>query len=317
MKHRFYPRIHAGRFYNFEEEQNSVNFIQSAYMFFKFLLKKQRTIFNKQEWISDNKLILPQEKPSIVWIGHATFLIHINGKTILTDPVFDDLSFLFKRINKPGIVFDLLPKIDIVLISHNHWDHLDISCLKKIYKLYKPEILVPMGDKKTLEWHGIKTVKEYMWWERESIAGIEFSFLPAYHWSQRSLFDRNKSLWGSWMISHNSFTIYFAGDTAYSQHFSAIAKEFSSIDIALMPIGPCEPKKWMRLSHATAEEAVQGFMDLKAKHFVPMHWGTFHFGLDEIILPIERLVKEWQMQELSQKENFLHLLKLGEQKIFF
>ena len=316
MKHRIYPRIHAGRFYNFKEEHNPVNFLKSTFMFFKFLFKKQQTVFNKNAWISDAPLILPQEKPTVVWIGHATFLLHINGKTILTDPVFDDLSFLFKRINKPGIQFDTLPPIDIVLISHNHWDHLDISCLKKIYKRYKPQILVPMGDKKTLERHGMRTVTEYMWWDRVTFEGIEFSFLPAYHWSQRSLFDRNKSLWGSWMIQHNNFHIYFAGDTAYSPHFKAISEEFSSIDVALMPIGPCEPKEWMRLSHATAEEAVQGFIDLKARHFIPMHWGTFHFGLDEIMLPIERALKAWDDQKLIEKKSFLHLLKLGEQKMF-
>jgi len=316
MKHRFYPRNSAGRFYNFEEESNSVSFFKSISMFFKFLCKKQETLFQKHEWLSTGEVQWNHAKPTIIWIGHATFLIQINGITILTDPVFSDLSFLFRRINKPGIALDKIPKIDVILISHNHWDHLDISCLKKIYRLHKPLILVPIGDKKTLERHGMSNVKEYMWWERETFCGIEFTFLPAYHWSQRSLFDRNKSLWGSWMVSVDDFNIYFGGDTAYSRHFSAIAQEFPRINVALMPIGPCEPKEWMRLSHVTAEEAVQGFIDLQADQFIPMHWGTFYFGLDEIIAPINRLVKEWEVQQLSLKNKSLHLLKLGEQKIF-
>lgn len=316
MKHRFYPPLHNGRFSNIEEKAHSPTFLMSCYMFLKFYFNRQKRVFHKKSWIATEAPVWNSSKTSVVWIGHATFIIQIGGLTILTDPVFSDISFFCKRITPPGLPLTELPKIDLVLISHNHWDHLDLRTLRILSQKHAPLILVPIGDKKHLENKKIPNVKEYTWWEQENIGGVECSFLPSHHWSQRSLFDKNRSLWGSWMIRSGDTCIYFAGDTAYSSHFSAIAQEFPLITLALMPIGPCEPKEWMRSSHVTAEEAVQGFQDLKARHFIPMHWGTFHFGTDDTIAPLERLSQEWERQQVSQAERTLHLVKLGEQRLF-
>ena len=140
---------------------------------------------------------------------------------------------------------------------------------------------------------------------------VRFTFLPAMHWSARGLFDRNKSLWGSWMIEYGQTKIYFAGDSAYSDHFATIADHFPDISLALMPIAPCEPTPWMRKSHLDAHQAVQAFTELQARHFIPMHWGTFAFGHDHFIGPVDRLNAAWSEQEKNVIECTLHIPPVG------
>jgi len=259
------------------------------------------------------------DAPRITWLGHATFLIQIGGITILTDPIFGNLSFLFPRILPSTMGVENLPHIDVVLISHNHRDHMDTASLLALKQRFeKLQIFVPWGDKAWFDKRGFAHVSEYLWGDRQSVRSqvmpnsvANFTFLPAWHWSQRGLFDKNKSLWGSWMIECNGYHIYFAGDTAYSPHFKAIAHAFPTIDVALMPIGPCEPRPWMRKSHVDAHEACQAFIDLNAHIFIPMHWGTFAFGEDHFGLPIERLKEAWHARsELGAKQ--LHMPKVGQ-----
>ena len=265
------------------------------------------------EWVTNYSQNIPS-LPTITWIGHSTFLIQIDGITILTDPIFGDASFLFKRIFPPGIALDtVIP--DYILLSHNHRDHMDATSLLQL-RHHNPHILVPAGDKKWFVHRNFERVEEKTWWQSTTInhnkSDLTFTFLPAHHWSQRSLFDRNKSLWGSWMIQYKGFTIYFAGDTAYSSHFTAIKREFPFIDVALMPIGPCEPRNSMAYSHMNAEQAGQAFIDLGAKNFIPMHWGTFYFGIDNFSQPLDRLFAWWQQQpQLDMKQ--LQILKIGQQ----
>lgn len=256
--------------------------------------------------------------PSVTWIGHSTFLIKMQGLTIITDPIFGELSFIFKRMAKSPLSLDQLPLIDIVLISHNHRDHMDTDSLMAIKKRNPHvKVFVPQGDKAWFDRRGFNYVRECIWWEECSVPSfastpIKLSFLPAYHWSQRGLFDRNKSLWGSWMIESAEGTIYFAGDTAYSKHFKAIGQTFPHIDIALMPVAPCEPHHWMKLSHVNAEEAGQGFIDLGARIFVPMHWGTFWFGTDHPLMAIERINAWWQKHVSQESAASLEVLKFGQ-----
>ena len=139
----------------------------------------------------------------------------------------------------------------------------------------------------------IERVHEYVWWDTYKIPGLTCTFLPAYHWSGRWLTDRNKTLWGSWMIEAGDRTIYFAGDTAYWKHFLCIGHYFPSIDIALLPIGPCKPHRYMQTSHLNAASALQAFIDVRARYFVAMHWGVFYFGTDDIFTPIEYLERAW------------------------
>ncbi|MCL4361393.1 MBL fold metallo-hydrolase [Candidatus Dependentiae bacterium] len=288
-------------------------------MFFQALWYKQNNKENIKNWFTKNHKIEERSiEPKITWIGHSTFLIQIGGINIITDPVFGNLAGLFKRILPPGLDINSLPPIDFVLLSHNHRDHMDSRSLHMLRKNPGITFLVPQGDKQWFAKRGFSRTIELNWWDKrtftsvyDGITNLEFFFLPAFHWSGRGIFDRNKSLWGSWLIRCNDKTIYFGGDTAYSSHFKNIQQEFSSIDIAIMPIGPCEPRPWLKNSHIGPEEAGQAFLELNAKHFIPMHWGTYHFGVEDVFLPIELLQKWWDDQKMENKT--LHIVKVGQQ----
>ncbi|MBI2352896.1 MBL fold metallo-hydrolase [Candidatus Dependentiae bacterium] len=255
-------------------------------------------------------------EPKITWIGHSTFLIQIAGKNILTDPIFGSLSFIFRRIVPAAIKISDLPPIDYVIISHNHFDHMNSASLLELKKRFpRISILVPMGDKKWFDNHQFLSVSEHMWWDEiidPFLSQLKFIFLPANHWSQRNLTDKNNSLWGSWLIQYNNFKIYFAGDTSWGNHFEQIGNEFENIDIACLPIAPEEPRSLMQETHINAYEAVQAFIKLKAKILIPMHWGTFHLGFENFHTPIKRLKQSWLhlKKELIDKE--LKILKFGE-----
>lgn len=317
---RILPIQKNNRFYNHADDKPESFLFQTLPSFVSSLYRrKKRLPENKHEWIHTDVRLACGLEPQITWIGHSSFLIQIGGITILTDPVFGDASVFFPRILPPGIALSQLPAIDIVLLSHNHRDHCDIPSLKALKQLHGTmTILAPQGDKRLLEKHGISDVIEHTWWDTFnpiSNSAITCTFLPAHHWSAQGIFDRNKSLWGSWMIHYNASSIYFAGDTAYSGHFKNIAQEFSSITVALMPIAPIAPHPWMRKSHMDAHEAVQAFVDLQAHTFVPMHWGTFQFGLDTFAGPLDRLHHAWNLHQLDNGAKKLSIIKIGQQLI--
>lgn len=266
---------------------------------------------NPAQWSEQTVPPARSMKLLITWIGHSTFLIQVGGYNILTDPIFGSPTFLFPRLAAPGISFDQLPPIDIVMISHNHYDHMHGPTLKKLKKHHNPLFLVPEGDKRWFDMRRFKRCKEFSWWGQHRLCDMRFTFLPAHHWSQRGLFDRNRSLWGSWMLETKDTTLYFAGDTAYSNHFTEIKKTFANIDIALMPIGPCEPHDHMKECHVDADQACEAFLDLGAKRFIPMHWGTFFFGTDTYDLPILRLQGWWDEKKQAVLKQHLHILKIG------
>lgn len=314
MEKKLMPEIKNNRFFNPEQFLGSS---PPESLLFGTIPSFIRAIFSRigkkthdiSEWVqSYHPVDTLLHNPHIFWIGHATFLIQINGVNILTDPVFGDLSFLFRRMLPPGIALDQLPKIDYVLLSHNHRDHMDTTSLIALKKK-NPDLhcLVPHGDKNWFDRKGFKNVSEFGWWDEKLTSAIRFVFLPAAHWSRRGFFDRNKSLWGSWLIEAGE-RIYFAGDTAYGIHFAEIAKEFNPIDIALMPIGPCEPNDWMKKTHVSGDGSLQAFHDLQASHFVPMHWGTFPLGIDQFDDPIKRLQSGWVEHEHKK----LHIIKVGQ-----
>jgi len=262
-------------------------------------------------------------EPKITWIGHSTFLVQLNGFNILTDPIFGNVKVgpftLTKRAIEPGIKFENLPHIDAIVISHNHSDHTDTNTLMALSKKHRSIIFVPEGDKALFESMGFKRVIENTWWERTELTcgerKLTISCLPAYHWSIRfSLDGYRKSLWASWMISAQDTDIYFAGDTAYGQHFKEIASAFPSIDVALMPIGPTSEKENAhKHSHVDAPEAVDAFIDLNAQCFVPMHYGTFFSGKDTLVHPINKLKAYWQEKLPILGTKKLAFLRCGEQ----
>ena len=253
----------------------------------------------KIELSSDwQKLNLSEDDNYAVWIGHSTFLIKKNGVTILTDPIFSKRASPFKNIGPkrlipPAIPLDAIPHIDIVTVSHNHYDHLDIHTLKKISKKHREAIfLVPAGDEKLLKRKKIKNVYGFDWWESIEHMGFVITFTPVQHWSKRSLFDRNKSLWGGWFFNHEDYSLYHAGDTGYSKDFIDTKIKLGSPKYAFIPIGAYDPEWFMAESHVNPEDAVQIMLDLEAEKAFGMHWATFTLTDEDTIEPKIRLEKE-------------------------
>lgn len=318
-----FPFMHNGRFANYPGENLNRAFWKSIRGYLTLLFAKQK--YNPEElaqWIASSREAslepaLTSNTPHIMWIGHSTFLIRIGGITILTDPIFDTLHYIlsFKRLVPPGIPLKSLPKIDVVLISHNHPDHMDKTTLLFLQKRDNPLILVPYGDKKWFERREFEHVKEFMWWDQTRVGDVNLTFLPSVHWSQRSLLDHNKSLWGAWMIEEikgSMARVFFAGDTAYGSHFKALADTYTRVDLALMPVGPTEPQDLQACHHLDAEGAGRAFVDINADYLVPMHWGTYRLGTEAPLQPIRQLTRWWKEHAHMLKEKNLLYLKIGQ-----
>ena len=242
---------------------------------------------------------------SVMWIGQSTILLNHKGLTILTDPQFSNrASPLFfggpKRVTPTPFKIKDLPDIDLVLISHNHYDHLDRSSIRDLIK-HQPSIqfMVPLGLAPKLHKWGAVDVIELDWWQAIKFEDVEIQPTPVQHWSKRSLFDRNKSLWAGWMIKWDDFSFYFAGDSGYSDDFKETAKKLGSPTLAAIPIGAYEPRDFMKAAHMNPEEAVKTFNDLGAKYGVALHWGTFKLTTERMDEPPERLLQSLKDQEIS------------------
>ncbi len=322
------PHVGRGRFYNHDQEHIKKRLLHEVFFALRLLARsivwKGQSFFPQnitpEEWSVKPEFVERSTAPLITWVGHATFLIQINGVNIITDPVFGDVSCFFKRRVYPVMTLEELPPIDVVLISHNHRDHCDTPTLKRLAQLYNSMIFVPLGDKSYAASLGFSSVSEMNWWEGRLVDTsnglVRITFLPAHHWSGRGLFDINRSLWGSWHISANTSGIYFAGDTSYSNHFKEIARHDFDINVALMPIGPAIPEQHMRRSHTSPEEALQGCLDLKSSYFIPMHWGTFQSGYDTFNEALQLLFDACSRREKELTNLSLQCLKFGEQWLY-
>lgn len=229
---------------------------------------------------------------AITYVNHATFLIQTGGLNILTDPVWSErvspLSFAGpKRMRPPGLKFKDLPKIDLVIISHNHYDHLDIETLKKLNDWYSPKFIVPLGVDLYLNQAGIKNTTALDWWDNNSVSEtVSVTSVPAQHFSARGLFDRNKTLWSGYVLETDSGTVYFAGDTGYGEFFKEIGERFKNITVGLIPIGAYKPQWFMSQIHVNPEEAIQVHKDLNAEISFGMHFGTFPLADDDMEEPV-------------------------------
>ena len=255
---------------------------------------------------------------TITWIGHATFLIQIGGLNIVTDPVWAKTMSFKRRLVAPGISLEDLPEIDVVLISHAHYDHLHFRSIRSLKG--NPIHLVPSGLKRMFLRKGITNVEEYEWWSNRELQGVEFTFVPSQHWTRRAIRDINTSHWGGWVIRYapdneltadeeKKDTFYFAGDSGYFEGFKEIGKKFD-IDCVMMPIGAYDPEWFMSLHHVTPEQAVQAYVDCGAKIFIPMHYGTFRMADDTAKDALSRLRREWDRREFHKDR--LKILKIGE-----
>jgi len=217
----------------------------------------------------------------MTWVGHSTFLVQVDGINILTDPVWSERVGLLggkighQRYTPPGVPWEKLPPVDVVIISHKHYDHLDKPTIIRLQEDFQPVFLVPMGVKEVMKEWGVANVKEFHWWESYHYDNVEFIATPAQHQSQRSLLDKNTTLWAGWGIRTDQVTLYFAGDTGYFEGFEKIRDRLGPIDVAMIPIGAYEPRWYNGAYHLDPDGALQAFEDLNARYFAAMHWGTF------------------------------------------
>lgn len=241
-----------------------------------------------------NLFVEPSKALKIIWLGHTTFLLSLEGKIVLVDPVFgpsaSPFSFMVKRFQAPVITLEELPKIDFVLISHDHYDHLDMSTIK-YFADKKTHFITPLGLSAHLKQWGVarERISESDWWQSRTLGGIEFIATPAQHFSGRGVFDANETLWASWVIQTENHNIYFSGDSGYDTHFVDIGEKYGPFEVAFIESGQYN-ENWKAV-HMMPEESMQAFMDLKAKRYFPVHWGMFELSLHSWYEPIERLTK--------------------------
>jgi L-ascorbate metabolism protein UlaG (beta-lactamase superfamily) len=259
------------------------------------------------------------ESDRVTWLGHASFLINTAGVTILTDPFLSKFASPVswagpKRFVDLPIPINKLPRIDIVLVSHNHYDHLDDKPVRKLKNKNSIHVVVPLGLKSFFTERGYSKVTELDWGQSVSVEGIEITAESAVHDSARSTSDRNKTLWASWIIESSHKRILFIGDTAYSETiFNLVGDKYGSFDFAILPIGAYEPRELLWMSHTTPEEAVSIGIDVRAKTLIASHWGTISSLSDEPIFePPIRFKKAGIDSGFSDKD--LWTMKVGETK---
>ncbi|WP_335978685.1 MBL fold metallo-hydrolase [Streptomyces sp. CA2R106] len=238
---------------------------------------------------------------SVTWAGHASWVIRIGGLTVLTDPVWSRrIPGTPRRITPVGVPWRALPPIDAVVISHNHYDHLDAPTVKRLPR--STPCYVPAGLGSWFRRRGFHRVTELDWWEGTWLRGVRFDFVPAHHWSRRTLTDTCRTLWGGWVLTDaDGHRVYFAGDTGYGAYFAEIARVHPGIDLALLPIGAYTPRWMLRPVHTDPDEAVQAYLDLGAAAMAPMHWATFLLSGEPPLEPLTRLRAAWTSAGLPRE----------------
>lgn len=317
------PHKHGKCFYNYSNETHDT-FLTKLFMI-TYNVRSFRRQHGRSNWIVE-PVLHPVEPhvPVVTWIGHSSFLLRLGGYSVLFDPVFGNISPVYPRLLPAALQVDQLEQVDFVVISHNHRDHMDATSLLAIKRRFPhATIVVPEGNGTWFTRRGFSSVQEFSWWQSQVFQAqldvdcpLKLTCLPAAHWSQRLLLDKNRALWSSWLVECAGKSLYFAGDTYYEQHFCEIAQAYPSIDIALLPIGPAEPREWLRKSHIGPDEAGLAFLELGARHMVPMHWGAFPFGGERFDLPLDLLCRWWEKNGDLLADKQLHCLKVGQTQSF-
>jgi len=259
-----------------------------------------------------------EANPSMAWIGHATVLVQLAGRNILFDPIFSEFAspvdFAGPRRAVPlPIDIPELPRIDIVMISHNHYDHLDEASVRRLAAMPQgsPRFLVPLGLAAWFRGLGITNVEEFDWWQQADKGPLRITFVPVQHWSKRTLFDTNESLWGGWVVEGEDIRLVHTGDAGYSPDFRDIGERLGPFDMAFIPIGSYAPRWFMKVMHVDVPEAVQVRADLRAARAIGIHWGTFEYLADEPLdEPPQLLAGQRERHGLRRAE--FDVMKIGE-----
>ncbi|MDG1942978.1 MAG: MBL fold metallo-hydrolase [Halioglobus sp.] len=269
---------------------------------FPFILRRMGTYFragdgaplreaNDGAFLRENTR---HNKPTVTWVGHATLLVQFEHIAFLTDPIWSNRPSPVagigpKRFVEPGLAIKDLPPIDFVLISHNHYDHLDLPTLRSLAKRNADTVFfTPLGNGDLLRRQGITRVQELDWGQTATYRGATIHCLPSQHWSKRSLTDDRRALWSSWAVTGDERRFYFAGDTGYFAGFEEIGQKLGPFDLAAVPIGAYEPRAMMRQSHMNPEEALRAAQDLRAKTAIGIHFGTFDLSDEPLAEPPQR-----------------------------
>ena len=321
MTNKPYHHLDNGKFRNPEGSPVRSENVKWSYSTFNKEKKKLDMTVPDEHVIKKNlvleKLNSIQNNDYIGWIGHATFLIKLGNTTIITDPVFSKnagpLIFGPKRYTEPALNLNELPKIDLFLLTHNHYDHQDMGTIRKFpYKDTKVFTALKLG--KYFTKHHFKDVQELDWYQEVKFNDLKITFLPAVHWSKRSLTDTNKTLWGSFLIEYAGKKIFFACDTGYGNIYKKIGKEFGPIDLTMINIGAYDFRPMFEKSiyHTSPEEALQAAQDLKSKKVLGTHWGTFVLSLEPIMEPPKRFKDN--AEKFGFKREDALIFKIGEFK---
>lgn len=253
--------------------------------------KKNEEIYLKVKF---EKNLLSNGEDYLIWLGHSSYLIKINGVVFITDPIIFDNTFLKRKIEFP-IAPENLPAIDFILLSHNHRDHLDANSLKFLREKNKDlKILTGLGISDIIKgWFEGNEIQEAGWYQQYSLvkSDLKITYVPSRHWSRRWLWDDNKSLWGGFFIQSTDFTIYFMGDSGYGPHFKDIMATFGPPDYCLMGIGAFRPEWFMHQAHISPEDAIKAFNEMSGKYFIPMHFGTFDLSDEPLMQPLDILLE--------------------------
>lgn len=264
-------------------------------------------------------------RTTVTWVGHATLLVQVGGLNVLTDPHFSERAFPVQWIGPrrrvpPAMPISALPRIDLVVISHNHYDHLDRDSVLALNAQPggPPLFAVPLGVDLWMREQGIENVRRFDWWDMLRLPqapGTELHFVPAKHWSSRTPFDRNATLWGGWVLRNPGFSFYFAGDTGYSaRDFNAIGERFGGFDLAAIPVGAYEPRWFMGEQHVDPAQAVQIHRDVRARRSMGIHWGAFELTDEPLDAPIGALPAAVSAAGLPR--DAFEVWKHGETRVF-
>jgi N-acyl-phosphatidylethanolamine-hydrolysing phospholipase D len=294
------PRLH-GTFRNLDPDFWSA----SNWTRVRFYLLSLSTTLNRDKTFTPLPTAVPdvdalrsnRHAATVTWVGHSTLLVQLDGVNFLTDPTWSARvgpwsgRLGVRRFTPPGIAFDDLPPIDFVLISHDHYDHLDEPTVRRLARAFNPRFVVPLGIKAWLADRGITNVSELDWGESITVKGLEIVCTPAQHGSGRALVDAGERLWASWVVV-GSKRFYFGGDTGYAPHFAMIGEALGPFDLAALPIGSYTPREIARPVHMSPEDALQASLDLRSARFIGIHWGTFELAREPYDEPPRRIAAE-------------------------